>query len=125
MLSLGPDTSGQRFLHCSLCATQWHRVRITCTNCGNSAGIDYQQLHPADAAPDSQPPTATVQAECCPACHSYLKLVALDQDPHAEPVADDLASIALDVLLGDQGWQRHGLNFLLLMADPDPPPEPR
>ncbi len=28
---------GYRYLHCALCATEWHRVRVQCSRCGASA----------------------------------------------------------------------------------------
>lgn len=115
---LGAEASGQRYLHCSMCAAQWHLVRITCAHCGNHQGLTYEQLQPVDAI--DTPRAATVRAECCPACRGYLKQVAQDQDPHAEAVADDVASVALDLLLGDTGWQRLGVNTFLLFGDGEP-----
>ena len=35
---------GTRFCACSLCATQWHEVRIKCVLCGSTKGIAYQEL---------------------------------------------------------------------------------
>lgn len=113
---VGAEASGQRYLHCSMCATQWHLVRITCAHCGNHEGLTYEQLQ-ASTATERPAHQATVRAECCPACHGYLKQVAQDRDPNAEPLADDLATVTLDVLLGEAGWQRLGVNpFLLFTA---------
>jgi FdhE protein len=40
-------------------------------------------------------------------------------------VADDLASLTLDLLVADEGYTRHGVNLLLLFGDDDSvPPEP-
>jgi FdhE protein len=120
VLRIGGEASGQRYLHCALCSAQWHLVRIRCARCGNTKGIDYRQLEAADAPPDEAPGARAVRAECCAACGHYLKLVAMDQDPQVEPVADDLASIALDLLVSDTGLVRHGVNLLLLFGDPEP-----
>lgn len=117
VLRIGPEVGGQRYLHCSMCAAQWHLVRITCAHCGNPEGIDYRQLQRADAPQGDATPAAVVRAECCPKCRHYLKLVAMDKDPNAEPVADDLASLSLDLLVSDSGLERHGVNFLLLFGD--------
>jgi len=57
-----------------------------------------------------------VQAETCPECRGYLKLCRLERDPHLDPWADDLATLALDLLVEQQGFERGGLNFLLLQA---------
>jgi len=52
----------------------------------------------------------------------YLKALPMDRDPHAEPVADDLATLTLDLLVSQTGAQRHGVNLMLLFGDPDASP---
>jgi FdhE protein len=61
-----------------------------------------------------------VAAETCDECHHYLKICNAAKDPHVEPVADDLASLSLDLLVSEEGLMRHGVNFMLLFG---PPPE--
>ena len=115
--------NGLRYVHCSLCSLQWHRVRIECTHCGRNDKIHYQTLQ-AQAGAGSNPTGAAegaVRAECCDDCGHYLKIVQMDKDPHAEPVADDLASLTLDLLVSETGAQRHGVNLMLLFGDPDAP----
>lgn len=123
---LGAEVSGLRYLHCGLCAAEWQRVRITCGRCGNSEGIYYHALQPVADAPASATAAApgAVQAECCDACGHYLKIVHMEKDPQVDPLADDLASVTLDLLVSDAGLQRHGVNLLLLFGDPDPPDPP-
>ena len=41
-----------------------------------------------------------------------------------DPAADDLASLTLDLLVSEAGYQRHGLNLMLLFGEPEPEPEP-
>lgn len=48
----------------------------------------------------------------------------MDTDAHAEPVADDLASVTLDLRVSEAGAQRHGVNPMLLFGDPDASPPP-
>ncbi|MES1163404.1 MAG: formate dehydrogenase accessory protein FdhE [Rhizobacter sp.] len=36
-------------------------------------------------------------------------------------MADDLASVTLDLLVSEAGFQRHGVNLLLLFGDPGGP----
>jgi FdhE protein len=114
---------GARYLACGLCATQWHYVRIKCTHCQSTKGISLQNLVAADAsAPEAQP---AVQAECCSECSHYLKLMHPARDNGIEPVADDLATLTLDLLVSEEGLHRHGLNLLLLFGEPEdtaPPP---
>ncbi len=91
------ERHGLRFLACSLCATEWHYVRIKCTACGGTRGIDYRAVE-GDAGP--------AKAEACAECRAYSKIVYAEKDAAAEPFADDLGSLALDVLMADGGWRR-------------------
>jgi len=88
---------GQRYLHCALCATEWHLVRITCSHCRSVQGLSYLSL---DGGPDA------IRAECCDRCRTYRKILYQEKDADVDPVADDLASLALDVLLSDEGYHR-------------------
>jgi FdhE protein len=88
---------GYRYLHCALCATEWHLVRIKCTHCLASEGIHYHYVEGGSEA---------IRAESCDACRTYRKILYHEKDPGAEPVADDLASLSLDLLMGAEGYQR-------------------
>lgn len=101
----GGDVGNLRYLHCSLCNTEWNLVRVTCASCDNTAGIAYHSLqgqHPA------------VRAETCDACMGYLKILYQEKDPQADPVADDLATLALDLLIDEAGYERAGPNLFVL-----------
>ena len=129
---IGAAESGYRFLACSLCATQWHVVRIKCTHCQSTKGITYRSLRSLGADDDEdtsqrravEGATTTaraVEVECCGECRHYLKIVHMERDPNVEPAADDLASVTLDLLVSDTGETRHGVNLMLLFGDPDAP----
>ncbi len=96
---------GARFLHCALCSTQWHFVRIKCPNCTSTKGIAYQHIQGGNGA---------VKAETCDECGTYTKILYLEKDHQLEPFADDLASYALDVLVEEAGWQRATPNPFLM-----------
>ena len=96
-----------RYLHCALCNTEWNRPRATCTACGDEASVAYQQIEHQNGA---------VRAETCDRCRSYLKIVYQEKDSQVDPVADDLATLALDLLLDEAGYARSGPNFLLAGA---------
>jgi FdhE protein len=96
---------GTRFCTCSLCATQWHVVRIKCVLCESTAGISYEEL---DSGPD------TVKAETCESCHGYVKILHQHKNPQLEPVADDIATLGLDILLRESGYRRGAVNPFLL-----------
>jgi FdhE protein len=122
---MGGDESGSRYLHCSMCQAQWHMVRIQCTHCGGNRKIVYESLEALEGqqAPALLSTEGMVRAETCEECHHYLKIVSMDKDPNVDPVADDLATLALDLLMSEAGHTRHGVNFMLLMGEPDPHPE--
>ncbi len=54
------------------------------------------------------------KAEACDRCHTYLKLFYLEQNPRAEPFADDVATLPLDLLMAEAGYARSGVNLFLL-----------
>lgn len=121
------DAPGQRYLQCGLCATQWHMVRTRCTHCGSTASMAYHSLDALDAADDAddgaaRAAQAAVQAETCDDCGHYLKIVHRERDPFVEPVADDLATLTLDLLVSETGKARHGVNLMLLFGEPGPDP---
>lgn len=97
-------SQGRRFLHCALCATEWYLVRVTCSHCHSTQGISYRSI---EGGPDA------IRAECCNACRTYRKIFYQEHDERVEAVADDLASIALDLLLADAGYHRPTCNPLL------------
>ena len=49
-----------------------------------------------------------MRAETCPGCHSYLKLLYLENDAEAEALSADLSSLMLDMRLEQEGYQRPG-----------------
>ena len=118
---IGSDEAGARYLHCGLCQTEWHMVRIKCSHCESTQDVTYQELEAAEDAGQAtlSVPKGAVRAECCGECGHYLKIVDMGKDAHVDPVADDLATVALDLLVSDTGLQRHGVNFMLLWGDPD------
>ncbi len=98
----GGAEQGLRYLSCSLCASQWHMVRIKCSSCEATDRIDYYKIDGTNGA---------VKAESCGRCNSYLKQLYLAKDPELEATADDLATLALDILLDKEGKSRGGPNL--------------
>jgi FdhE protein len=130
VVRIGAAEAGYRYLACSLCATQWHMVRIKCSHCLSTKGITYQSLRTLgqdDGAEGSgqvegaNASTSAVQLECCASCGHYLKIVHMERDPNVEPIADDLATLTLDLLASETGETRHGVNLMLFFGDPDAP----
>ncbi len=96
---------GTRYLACALCSTLWNYVRIKCSLCGSTGGIAYQGI-------DGDP--GLIKAETCDSCHRYVKLMQQNQEPAMDPVADDVASLALDLLMRQTPFFRGASNPFLL-----------
>jgi len=110
---------GYRYLHCALCATEWHMVRVQCSCCGASGkSIACQSaMIGANQENDGSATETAVRAETCEQCRCYRKILYQEKDPQVEPVADDLASVNLDLLLGQGGYHRASGNPLLWQPD--------
>jgi FdhE protein len=108
VLKSGGGVEGRRYLHCGLCGIEWRRPRIHCVHCGSGENVSYQSIEDAGAC---------VKAETCDACHGYIKLIAQDKTPAADPFADDIATLGLDLLLNEAGYRRLGSNFFLMTVD--------
>jgi FdhE protein len=96
---------GARYCACSLCQTLWNYVRIRCVACGSTKGISYREIEGGNGA---------VKAECCSECNSYLKIFHQTIDPAVDPVADDIATTGLDLLVREEGLRRAGFNYFLI-----------
>jgi FdhE protein len=97
-------SEGYRYLHCALCAIEWHLVRVTCSHCQATKGIAYHSIEGASLA---------VRAESCDSCRTYRKILYQERDTDVEPVADDLAGLTLDLLMSEAGYHRGSGNPLL------------
>jgi FdhE protein len=96
---------GARFCACSLCGTLWNYPRVKCSLCGATKGIAYQEIAGG---------SATVKAETCESCRGYVKILHQHKEPSLDPVADDVATLALDLLLRDLGYRRGAVDPFLL-----------
>ncbi|MHB1591702.1 MAG: formate dehydrogenase accessory protein FdhE [Sulfuricella sp.] len=102
VVRIGGAEQGLRYLHCSLCASEWNMVRIKCSHCESTKGIAYFNIEGGDDA---------VKAEACDECNSYLKILYMEKNRGVDPIADDLVSLALDILMDEAGYQRSGPNL--------------
>jgi FdhE protein len=124
VIRIGGQSQGYRYLHCSACASEWHMVRVKCSCCEHTSRIAYQSLETNEAkaevvAADSAPvnkandPSKVARAETCEDCKTYRKIFNQEHDFNVEPLADDLASLTLDLLVGEAGYARASGNPLL------------
>jgi FdhE protein len=99
-----PKAHNTRFCACPLCATMWNVVRVKCLMCGSADGISFREIEGS----------TTVKAETCDKCRGYVKILYQVDDPGLDPMADDVATLGLDMLLAEEGWKRGGHNPFLL-----------
>jgi FdhE protein len=99
------NAHGNRFCVCSLCSTLWNYVRIRCCSCGSTKGIGYQEI---EASP------GTVKAETCDECRTYVKVMYQNKDITIEAVADDIGTLALDMMMREGPYRRAAFNPFLL-----------
>lgn len=111
VVTLGAIT-GLRYLHCSLCETEWHVVRAKCSNCEEMEKLHYWSL--GDGSTNRE--RAVVKAETCDDCGSYLKVIYQEQHPQADAVADDLATLWLDQRMEEKSLASSSINPFLFPA---------
>jgi FdhE protein len=99
-----PGAERTRYCACALCGTLWNYVRAKCTLCGSTKEISFREIAGGDGS---------VKAEACGDCRGYVKVLYADKHPELDPVADDVASLGLDLLMRDAGFRRGAVNPFL------------
>lgn len=94
---------GARYAVCACCAAQWNEVRVKCLACGSTKGIGYRAVETGDEE-------ASVKAEACNNCHHWMKILYQNRNPSLDAVADDVASLGLDLLMQDTDYRRAGFH---------------
>ncbi|KFZ37416.1 formate dehydrogenase [Shewanella mangrovi] len=102
---------GLRYLHCSLCDSEWHYVRAHCTSCNQSKAVELWSFESHQAP---------IRVESCDDCDGYTKMLFLNLAPQMDAVADDLASMGLDAKLAEKGFHATTVNPLLLADEVAP-----
>ncbi len=101
---VGGIKENYRYLLCGLCSTKWHLVRVICSNCRDTSEITYYYIETG---------TQAIKAESCNKCNSYSKIFYQEKDPDLDIIADDLASLNLDLLMAEKGYLRSSRNPFL------------
>jgi FdhE protein len=94
----------KRTLLCGLCLTEQDFLRVVCPACDEQR-FDALPIYTADRF-------GYVRLDACDSCWTYLKTIDLTKDATAVPVADDLASVCLDLWARDRGYRRLRPNLL-------------
>jgi FdhE protein len=98
------NPEGTRYCSCSLCGTLWNYVRAKCCLCGTTKDISLREIAGGDG---------TVKAEVCGSCRGYVKVLYQQKKPALDPIADDVASLGLDLLMREAGFRRGAVNPFL------------
>ena len=99
-----PEIKGRRTLLCSLCLAEWTFPRTRCPACGEERA-EKRPHHVSESWPH-------VRLEECGSCRTYIKAVDLRENGLAVPVADELASVELDLWAAEQGLSKLRTNLL-------------
>lgn len=105
MVTENIGAEGARYCSCATCQTLWNEVRVKCTCCGSTKGITYRSVETEEA---------TVKAEICRECSHWVKILYQNKNPTLEPVADDVASLGLDLMMRETEWTRGGFNPFMM-----------
>ena len=105
VLRIGVPVPGTRYLHCVLCATDWYMARGLCSQCEAQEKLAYYHIENGNEA---------IRGEACEDCKGYIKSLNQEKDPQTDPVADDLATLSLDILMDESGYQRASPNFFFV-----------
>jgi FdhE protein len=91
---------------CGVCVAESAAPRLGCLNCGET---DVDKL-PVFRTESTDP----ARIDACDTCRGYVKTIDLTRDALACLIADDLASVSLDLWAREQGYQRIRPNLLRL-----------
>jgi len=91
---------------CGVCLTESPAPRLGCAACGEQR-VEVLPIFRSDA-------TEPARIDACDTCRAYVKTIDLTRDAGACPIADDLASVSLDLWAREQGYTRARLNLLRL-----------
>ncbi len=108
VIRIDPERQNYRYLACALCQTEWNMSRVKCTSCESEKGVGYLIIDEEGRSASD----AAVRAETCDECKTYLKIFVQEKEPTIDVIADDLNTLALDMLVHEKGYARTGPNFL-------------
>ena len=98
---------GSRRSHvCGVCLAESPASRLGCAACGEQR-VEALPIFRSGA-------TEPARIDACDTCQAYMKTIDLTRNGSACPIADDLASVSLDLWAREQGYHRLRPNLLRL-----------
>ena len=97
-LSLLKGVEGKRYLLCSCCGYQWRADRLRCPACDN---VEQESLGYFCGEGEE-----AFRIDHCDRCHRYIKTIDYRNLEESDPFLEDLATLHLDILASEKGFQR-------------------
>jgi len=99
------EKAGFRYVTCSFCFTSYRVPRLACAFCGEKEASKLAYF----SADDEK----GYRVEVCESCKMYIKSTDFRElDKVSLPLVDDLESLSLDILAGNEGYTRPTLSGL-------------
>ena len=97
-LSLLKGEEGKRYLLCSFCGHEWRTDRLFCPACNNR---DQESLKYFCGEGEE-----AFRIDLCDRCHRYIKTIDYRNLEESDPCLEDLATLHLDILASNKGYER-------------------
>jgi FdhE protein len=101
-LNLLKGEAGKRYSLCSVCGYEWRINRISCAVCGNKEPGTLQYFYGEGEE--------AYRIDLCDECHHYIKTIDYRNIEAPDSSLEDLATLHLDVVAVQKGYQRAVLN---------------
>jgi FdhE protein len=97
-MNLLKGEEGKRYSLCSYCGYEWRMDRLSCAVCGNKeqGSLNYFVAEGEEAC----------RMDLCNKCHHYVKTLDYRILETPDPLLEDLATLHLDVVAVQKGYQR-------------------
>jgi len=97
-LNLLKGEGGKRYSLCSYCGYQWRIARLSCSVCSNKepGSLKYFYGEGEEA----------YRIDLCDKCNHYIKTIDYRNLEESDPSLEDLATLHLDVLAAQKGYER-------------------
>ena len=97
-MNLLKGEGGRRYSLCSYCGYQWRIDRLYCAVCGNKEQGSLPYFYSEGEE--------TCRIDLCDKCHHYIKTIDCRNLEASDPSLEDRATLHLDVLAVQKGYQR-------------------
>jgi FdhE protein len=97
-LNLLKGKGGKRYSLCSYCGYQWRIDRMSCAVCGNKEQGLLKYFYGEGEE--------SYRIDLCDKCHHYIKTIDYRNLEESDPFLEDLATLHLDVVAVQKGYER-------------------